>query len=82
MKELVKKNDAKELEMVSHKIKGSAANLGAKGFAKSCYKIEKKARLNNLHNMDINFQELNHVYVKTIEEYKNFLLSINKQLII
>ena len=82
MQKASEKKAAKDLEMISHRIKGSAANLGAKGFAKSCFKIESKARNENFNNMKLNYDELNHVYVKTVEEYKMFFSKIGKQLVI
>jgi PAS domain S-box-containing protein len=82
MQEASEKKSSKELEMISHRIKGSAANLGAKGFAKCCFKIETKARNENFNNLKLNYDELNHVFVKTVEEYKLYFVEIGKKLVI
>ena len=75
-----KENNSKELMMLSHKIKGCAANLGAKSLSENLYKIEKKAKANDLSDLTENFEHLNLLFENTVSEYTKYFDDINKEL--
>jgi HPt (histidine-containing phosphotransfer) domain-containing protein len=80
LKESLKQNDPEKVLKIAHKMKGSGANLGAKGYAKVCYKFEVKGKTNDLSNTDELFVKLDEMYQKTLVEFKKYLSRFNKEL--
>jgi len=76
----LKERKADLVRKTAHKMKGSGANLGAKGFAKICYKLELMGKNNELKKTDELITKLGKIYKKTLIEYKTYLHKFNKNL--
>ena len=50
LRQAIEKADAKTIEMIAHRLKGSSATLGAKQMAKLCGELEKQGRTGSLLN--------------------------------
>ncbi|MBN1948663.1 MAG: response regulator [Candidatus Cloacimonetes bacterium] len=74
--------NADAVRSLAHKMKGSSANLGAKGVAKVCYKIEVKGKNGDLIGIDELLEQIETVYQDTLIQYQKYFSEIGKELII
>ncbi|MDO9578596.1 MAG: Hpt domain-containing protein [Candidatus Cloacimonadales bacterium] len=66
--------DHENIRILSHKMKGSSANLGAKEFSELCGKMEEKVKINELKI------QLRQSFAKTMKEFKNYLTGLNRKI--
>ncbi|MBN1327223.1 MAG: response regulator [Candidatus Cloacimonetes bacterium] len=75
---LLEKNAA-VVNSQAHKMKGSSANLGAKGIAKVCYKIEVKGKNDDLEGVDELLDQIEKVYRDTLIQYQKYFSEFGKE---
>lgn len=79
LKNAVENQDEKSVQAISHKLKGAGANLGAKGFAKICYKLETKGKNNDLSGANELLSALKKMMIYTLDEFKTYFTSLHKE---
>jgi len=72
-KDYVKNEDFENLGFVSHEIKGSGANIGAKSLSEICYKIEKKAKAKDKSNLIEDIDSLVKMFNSTKIEFDKYI---------
>ncbi|MCF7793558.1 MAG: response regulator [Candidatus Cloacimonetes bacterium] len=75
----IKKDDSGSIQALSHKLKGTGANLGAKGFAKISYNLETKSKNNDLSGAEELANALKKMMFLTLEEYATYFRTIGKE---
>ena len=80
LKTFSKEQNSQNLLMLSHKIKGCAANLGAKSLSENLHKIEAKAKNGDFTGLSEILDDLIIVSKKTSSEYREYFTEINKEL--
>jgi len=80
LKTILEAENEEELRMLAHKMKGAAANLGAKKFAELCSKMEDKAKQDDLKDISELIDQLIETADKTWNEYKNYLIKLGHQI--
>ena len=80
LRQCLEEKDADRVRTTAHKMKGSGANLGAKGFAKICYKLEVKGKEKDLNGSEELIEKLTVMYKKTLKEYQKYLHEFDKNL--
>jgi CheY-like chemotaxis protein len=80
LKKLIGTKTYEEVIMLSHKMKGSSANLGAKGFSELCAEIEKKTKNNDMNGLLEILNDLQNSYEQTKNEFINYLSAIGREM--
>ena len=80
IKAAVNNKDHIELRATAHKLKGSSANLGAKGIAKVAYRFEVKGKEANFEDTEELFERMDKVVIDTREEYIKYFKEIDKDI--
>ena len=69
----IKKDDFTNLELVSHEVKGSGANIGARSLSEICYTIEQKAKENVKSNLADDMKALLEMFETTKIEFEKYI---------
>jgi HPt (histidine-containing phosphotransfer) domain-containing protein len=79
LKAAIRDANSEAVRQIAHRLKGSAANLGAKTLAELCSAAETTAKLNPLLVVQIDSEEIVEAYTKTCVEIAMYLASKNMQ---
>ncbi|MEA3499744.1 MAG: Hpt domain-containing protein, partial [Candidatus Marinimicrobia bacterium] len=73
LKDCIKNEDFENLGFVSHEIKGSSANLGAKSLSEICHTIEMKAKSEDITNLEEDIDALEKMFDSTKIEFDKYI---------
>ena len=66
IREAIQSGNAEKLRQLAHRLKGTAANIGASAVAESCYALEKLGRSSTVQGAPALIQELQERYEQTV----------------